>query len=367
MKSLAQQTRMWHRVLARDATADGEFVYAVRTTGIYCRPSCPSRRPKRESVEFYPAPAAAERAGFRSCKRCAPHQPDRQRAAMLAACRYIDAHCDERLTLATLARRIGASPFHLQRVFKSIVGVSPREYQEARRIARFKSGVSNGGTVSGATFDAGFGSSSRLYEKSARHLGMTPAHYRSKGAGLDLAFTTFRSPLGAVLLAATTRGICSVSLGANAAQLEGALRAEFSAAAVRRDDDGLRGYTRRIARYLAGGKSDFDLPLDIRATAFQRRVWKILQSIPYGTTRSYSDIARRAGKPSAVRAVARAIATNPVALLIPCHRAIRKNGDLAGYRWGIERKAALLAQESAPNPQRIKNRVKPPLNADERG
>jgi AraC family transcriptional regulator of adaptative response/methylated-DNA-[protein]-cysteine methyltransferase len=345
MNSAAEQIRKWRSVLERDARADGAFVYAVRTTGVYCRPSCPSRRPKPESVEFFAAPAAAERAGYRACKRCEPHRLDRQRAAALAACRYIDAHGDERLTLKTLSGRVGLSPFHLQRLFKKIVGVSPREYQETRRIARFKSGVSNGSNVTAATFDAGFGSSSRLYEKSARHLGMTPARYRSKGAGLDIAFTTFRSPLGAVLLAATARGVCSVSLGASATQLEGALRVEFSAAAVRRDDDGLRGYTRRIARYLAGGKSDFDLPLDIRATAFQRRVWKILQSIPYGTTRSYSEIARRSGKPSAVRAVARAIATNPVALLIPCHRAIRKNGDLAGYRWGVERKAALLAQE----------------------
>ncbi len=268
---------------------------------------------------------------------------------MLAACRYIDAHCDERLTLKTLGRRVGASPFHLQRVFKSIVGVSPREYQEARRIARFKSGVSNGGTVSSATYDAGFSSSSRLYEKSAQ-LGMTPARYRNKGAGLEIAFTTFGSPLGAVLVAATGRGVCSVSLGANAARLAAALRAEFSAATLVRDDKRLLRYARRIARYLAGGKPDLDLPLDIRATAFQRKVWNLLCAIPYGTTRSYSDIARRAGAPRAVRAVARAIATNPVALLIPCHRAIRKSGELAGYRWGVARKAALLAKERAFKP-----------------
>jgi AraC family transcriptional regulator of adaptative response/methylated-DNA-[protein]-cysteine methyltransferase len=345
MNSDAKKTLMWHRVLARDAAADGKFVYAVRTTGIYCRPSCPSRRPKPDSVEFYPAPAAAERAGFRPCKRCAPHQPDRQRAAMLAACRYIDTHCDERLTLKTLGQRVGSSPFHLQRVFKSIVGVSPREYQEARRIARFKSGVSNGGTVSTATYDAGFGSSSRLYEKSAQ-LGMTPARYRSKGAGLEIAFTTFASPLGAVLVAATGRGVCSVSLGANAPRLETTLRAEFSAAVITRDDRSLRDYTRRIALHLAGRNPELDLPLDIRATAFQRKVWNLLRAIPYGTTRSYSDIARRAGAPSAVRAVAQAIAANPVALLIPCHRAIRKSGELAGYRWGVARKAALLARES---------------------
>jgi len=346
MSSDAETTLMWHRVLARDAAADGKFVYAVRTTGIYCRPSCPSRRPMFDSVEFYPAPAAAERAGFRPCKRCAPHQPDRQRAAMLAACRYIDAHCDERLTLKMLGRRVGSSPFHLQRLFKKIVGVSPREYQEARRIARFKSGVSNGGTVSGATYDAGFSSSSRLYEKSAQ-FGMTPARYRNKGAGLEIAFTTFASPLGEVLVAATGRGVCSVSLGANASRLAAALRAEFSAATLVRDDKRLLRYARRIARYLAGRNSDLDLPLDIRATAFQRKVWKLLRAIPYGTTRSYSDIARRAGTPSAARAVARAIAANPVALLIPCHRAIRKSGELAGYRWGVARKAALLAKEGA--------------------
>ena len=334
-------------MLARDVAADGKFVYAVRTTGIYCRPTCPSRRPKPESVEFYPAPRDAERAGYRPCKRCEPHQLDRQRATVFAACRYIDTHCDERLTLNSLSRQTELSPFHLQRLFKKIVGVSPREYQEAQRIARFKSRVSNGSTVAGATFDAGYGSSSRLYEKSLQHLGMTPARYRSKGLGLNITYTTFASPLGQVLLAVTERGICKVSLGAGVPQLEAELRAEYSAAITKRDDTRLRDYSRRITRYLAGGNPDLDLPLDVRATAFQRKVWNILKSIPYGATRSYSDIARRVGKPSAVRAVGRAIATNPVALLIPCHRAIRKSGELAGYRWGVARKAALLAQESS--------------------
>lgn len=268
----------------------------------------------------------------------------RQQDKVLAACHYLAAHCDERVTLAALGRHANLSPFHLQRLFKAIVGVSPREYQETQRIARFKHRAGNGGTVTQAMLEAGFGSTSRLYEKSAQ-LGMTPARYRNKGAGVEVGFTTFRSRLGAVLVAATVRGVCAVSLGARAGELVAALRAEFSAAVVRRDDPGLSTYARTVARYLAGDNTIPALPLDVRATAFQRKVWKLLQTIPYGQTRTYSEIAQRAGKPAAVRAVARAIATNPVALLIPCHRAIRKNGELAGYRWGIERKAALLKQE----------------------
>lgn len=348
------QARKWRSVLARDARADGKFVYAVRTTGIYCKPTCPSRRPRPESVEFYSAPRDAERAGYRPCKRCEPHRPDRQHAAVLAACRYIDAHHDERLTLKALSRASKMSSFHLQRLFKRIVGVSPREYQETRRLARFKCSVGNGAPIAGAMFDSGFGSSSRLYEKSEQ-LGMTPARYRSKGAGLTISFTTFASPHGQVLLAVTGRGVCKISLGANAGRLEAELRAEFSAAVVERDDKLLLGHTRLITRYLAGGNPSLDMPLDVRATAFQRTVWNILKAIPYGATRSYSEIAQRAGKPRAVRAVARAIATNSVALLIPCHRVIGKNGELAGYRWGVERKAALLAQERSGKITRAKN------------
>ncbi|MCX7137639.1 MAG: methylated-DNA--[protein]-cysteine S-methyltransferase [Proteobacteria bacterium] len=261
----------------------------------------------------------------------------RHQQRVLATCQYLAAHCDERVTLAALGRRVNLSPFHLQRLFKEVVGVSPREYQEAQRIARFKEHVGNGRTITEAMLDAGFGSTSRLYE--------TPARDRNKGAGVAIGFTTFRSNLGAVLGAATARGICAVSLGARAGDLVAALRAEFSAAVVKRDDQGLRDYVKAIAAYLAGDNTDLALPLDIRATAFQRKVWKLLQTIPYGETRSYSELARKTGNPNAVRAVARAIATNPVALLIPCHRAIRKGGELAGYRWGIERKAALLKRE----------------------
>ena len=270
----------------------------------------------------------------------------RHQAKVIAACRYLSAHCEERITLAMLGQRVSLSPFHLQRLFRNIVGVSPREFQEAQRVERFKLQLGNGRTITEAMLESGFGSTSRLYEKSA-HFGMTPARYRNKGEGVAIGFTTFRSALGAVLIAATARGVCAVSLGVRAADIVASLRAEFSAAAVQRDNRGLRAYAQAVAAFLAGANKSIELPLDIRATAFQRKVWKLLQAIPYGETRTYGEIAQRAGKPRAVRAVARAIATNPVALLIPCHRAIRKSGALAGYRWGIERKAALLAQERA--------------------
>jgi AraC family transcriptional regulator of adaptative response/methylated-DNA-[protein]-cysteine methyltransferase len=271
-------------------------------------------------------------------------ETDGQRSIVIAVCKYIAAHAAQSLTLAQLGARAGMSPFQLQRLFKRLIGVSPREYQEARRLDAFKRHARNGGTLADATFAAGFGSSSRLYEKSAQ-FGMTPARYQKRGKSLEIQYTTFASPLGQVLIAATARGICKISLGAGARALERELRDEFSAAVCRRDERALRSYQQRLTRYLAGGNPDLALPLDIRATAFQRRVWRILRAIPYGATRSYSEIAEKAGSPTAVRAVARAIATNPVALVIPCHRAIRKNGELSGYRWGVARKRALLARE----------------------
>ena len=269
---------------------------------------------------------------------------ERQRTAVIAVCQHIAAHADKTLTLAGLGALAGMSPFHLQRRFKQIVGVSPREYQETCRLDAFKRHARSGGSLAEATFAAGFGSSSRLYEKSAQ-LGMTPARYRRRGANLEIRYTTFASPLGQVLIATTARGICKISLGASARALEQELRAEFAAADCARDERALRSHRAALTRYLAGGKRDLVLPLDVRATAFQRKVWKILRGIPYGETRSYSEIAAKAGAPAAVRAVARAIATNPVALVIPCHRAVRKNGELAGYRWGVARKRALLARE----------------------
>jgi AraC family transcriptional regulator of adaptative response/methylated-DNA-[protein]-cysteine methyltransferase len=268
-----------------------------------------------------------------------------ERDAIVALCKHIAAHAGDTLTLAALGKLAGLSPFHLQRRFKKIVGVSPREYQEACRLDAFKRHARQHASLAEATYAAGFGSSSRLYEKSAQ-LGMTPARYRRGGADLDIRFTTFASPLGQVLIAATARGLCKISLGASARALERELRGEFAAARCTRDERALRTYQKTLSRYLAGGNPDLALPLDIRATAFQRKVWKILRAIPYGETRSYSEIAVKAGAPSSVRAVARAIATNPVALVVPCHRAVRKNGELAGYRWGVERKRALLAREA---------------------
>jgi AraC family transcriptional regulator of adaptative response/methylated-DNA-[protein]-cysteine methyltransferase len=268
-----------------------------------------------------------------------------EHAAVVAVCKHIAAHAEETLTLAALGKFAGLSPFHLQRRFKQIVGVSPREYQEACRLDAFKRHARGSSSVADAGFAAGFGSSSRLYEKSPQ-LGMTPARYKKRGVDLEIRYTTFTSPLGEVLIAATARGVCKISLGANTRALERELRAEFAAASFARDDRALQPHQKSLARYLAGGNPVLDLPLDVRATAFQRKVWNILRKIPYGETRSYSEIAVNAGAPAAVRAVARAIATNPVALVVPCHRAIRKNGELAGYRWGIERKRALLAQEA---------------------
>ena len=267
------------------------------------------------------------------------------RDPVIIVCEHIAAHADEALTLAALGKLAGLSPFHLQRRFKKITGVSPREYQEACRLDAFKRHARRHATLADATYAAGFGSSSRLYEKSAQ-LGMTPAHYRRGGAGLEIRFTVFASPLGRVLIAATPRGICKISLGAQASALEQELRNEFAAARCTRDAHALRAHQAALSRYLAGDNADLALPLDIRATAFQRKVWNILRKIPHGETRSYSEIAASAGSPSSVRAVARAIANNPVALVVPCHRAVRKNGELAGYRWGIERKRALLAQEA---------------------
>lgn len=336
----------WQQVVARDARQDGRFVFAVRTTGIYCRPSCPSRRPRRDSVEFFPNPNEAERAGYRACLRCKPTEVSSQARYIAHARRILDS-AEGVVTLPQLSKQVGLSPFHLQRLFKRATGLSPREYQSARRMQRVKHGLRKGDDVTTALYDAGFGSSSRLYEKAPKNLGMTPGEYKRGGAGAIITFAIAPSPLGRLLVAATERGLCAVRFGDNAGDLERDLREEFHAAELHRDEAAMQQYLEPLLAMIRGENTIIDLPVDVRATAFQTKVWEKLRQIPRGETRSYSDIAREIGNPAAVRAVARACASNPVALAIPCHRVVRSDGDESGYRWGVERKRKLLRQERA--------------------
>ena len=338
----------WRIVLARDRRFDGTFVYAVASTGIYCKPSCPSRRPRVDNVEFYAVPEAAERAGFRACRRCKPgdvHARDPRVELVRRACRHLEQYPASADTLPTLAKRVQTTAPRLIRAFRDILGVSPRQYRDAKRLALFKTALKRRSTVSPALYEAGFSSPSRVYERADRDLGMTPATYQRGGAGLEVRFTVVASSLGRLLVAGTARGICQVKLGDAAGPLEAELREEYTDADLRRDDGPLAGWTAAIVRHLEGQEPHLDLPTDVRATAFQRRVWDALKKIPCGETRSYSQLARAVGNPKATRAVARACATNPVAIVVPCHRVIREDGALGGYRWGVERKERLLNAE----------------------
>lgn len=337
----------WHAVIDRDKSYNGRFVFAVRSTGVFCRPSCPARRPRRENVTFFDLPRDAEAAGFRACLRCRPldsGSPEEQAKLVEQACRIIEAS-PERLSLDALGKEVGVSPFHLQRTFKRLMGISPRQYGEAHRSSRLKKGLQGGDSVTGAMYDAGYGSSSRLYESAHDVLGMTPSRYRRGGEGMKIAYTTLQSRLGRLLVAATERGICAVSLGDSDEQLLFELGGEYPGAEIHRDDPGLGTWASAVLEYVDGTQTSADLPLDLAATAFQHRVWEELRTIPYGSTRSYGEIARSIGEPGAARAVAQACASNRVALLIPCHRVVREGGAPGGYRWGIERKRALLRQE----------------------
>jgi AraC family transcriptional regulator, regulatory protein of adaptative response / methylated-DNA-[protein]-cysteine methyltransferase len=338
----------WQAVLAKNASCDGVFVYAVRSTGVYCRPSCPARRPRREQVLFFSLAQAAEQAGFRPCLRCHPQNAttgNPQAELVEHVCYYIDANLENPLTLATLGEQVNINPHHLQRVFKRIMGITPRQYTEARRLSWLKAQLKEGQAVTTALYETGYGSSSRLYEQASTRLGMTPATYRRGGKGMQISYTIVDCPLGRLLVASTERGLCAVSLGNSDAELVTALLGEYPAAEFRCDDINLSLLVSSLLDHLNSKQIDLNLPLDLQATAFQWRVWEELRAIPYGSTRSYSEIARAIGHPKAVRAVARACATNPVAIAIPCHRGVREDTNLGGYRWGIERKQALLKRE----------------------
>jgi len=354
----------WRAVQSRDRRADGDFVYAVRSTGIYCRPSCPARRPRRQQVVFFPLAQAAERQGFRPCRRCHPRTTalrDPLIAVVSRLCRTIEARITEQtdtpnasssqssgsLTLAALAASAKLSPYQLERAFRKIMGISPRQYADSQRIRNLKSRLHKGDNVTTALYDAGFGSSSRLYERAPSHLGMTPATYGRGGAGMKIQYSIVDSPLGRMLVATTDRGISALYLGESDGTLEKALRKEYPRADIRRDRADVHRWFEKILAHLRGKEPHLDLPTDVRATAFQRRVWEELRRIPRGATKTYAEVARAIGKPSAVRAVARACATNPVSVVVPCHRVVRQDGNLAGYRWGLDRKRALLEQELA--------------------
>jgi AraC family transcriptional regulator, regulatory protein of adaptative response / methylated-DNA-[protein]-cysteine methyltransferase len=338
----------WRAVQSRDASNDGEFVYAVRSTGIYCRPSCPARRPRPENVSFFADPAAAERAGFRACRRCRPRADVTTGEELVArATAWLDDHIEERVTLPRLATALGVSPGHLQRTFTRVSGASPRAYAAARRLELAKSHLRDGGDVTSALHAAGYGSSSRFYEQARNSLGMTPTSYRKGGEGVIMHFTTADSPVGRVLVAATKRGICAISIGEDDASLESSLTAEYPRATIERDDESLRSHLDSVLNHLSNRTSVAMLPLDIGGTPFQRRVWQALQAIPAGEQRTYAEVAAAVGNPKAARAVAGACAANPAALVIPCHRVVRGDGDIGGYRWGVKRKQALLASEKS--------------------
>ncbi len=335
-------------ISSRDMRMDGRFVYGVRSTGIYCRPSCPSRRPRPSQVLIFAVPEAAEQGGFRPCLRCHPRQGPRSSQSRLIrrVCSEIQASTDRSASLRRLAAVTGLSPHYLQRVFRQAMGITPRQYADSIRVASLKSDLRKGNDVTTALYQAGYGSASRIYERSDAQLGMTPGIYRQGGRGMKISYVISDCSLGRVLVAATQRGISAVSLGENDESLTAALGEEYPHAEIQRGSGEHSRWVRAIVRHLAGSDPHLDLPTDVVATAFQRRVWEALRAIPIGATRTYSEVARAIGQPSATRAVARACATNPTAIVVPCHRVVRTDGSLGGYRWGLRRKELLLARES---------------------
>ena len=337
--------RYWRATQARDPRADGTFVLAVRSTRIYCRPSCPARRPMRRNVTFFRTREEAERQGYRPCLRCRPNEIPGSVALVQGAADVLAEPSEENVSLRQLARTLGATQSTLRRAFLQVTGLKPRELAEALRLKRFKTLMRAGRSITDALYETGYGSSSRVYERSNAQLGMTPATYRKGGLGMKLGYTIAKSALGKVLVAATERGVSAVYLGDEESKLVAELRAEYPRAEIAAAANGFERWVKEVMQRIEGRPPHIELPLDLQATAFQRRVWKELQRIPRGRTRTYSHVARSLGKPKAVRAVARACATNPVSIVVPCHRVIRQDGVLAGYRWGLSRKEQLLASE----------------------
>jgi AraC family transcriptional regulator, regulatory protein of adaptative response / methylated-DNA-[protein]-cysteine methyltransferase len=343
----ADDASRWRAVRVRDPAAENAFYYSVRTTGVYCRPSCPSRLANRANVHFHATRGDAERAGFRPCRRCRPDEPrlaERQRDAVTRACRLIESATDLP-TLPELAAAVSMSPHHFHRLFKTLTGVTPKAYAAAHRARRVRGELRNGKSVTESIYGAGFNSSGRFYESTARQLGMTPTSFRGGGAGVSIRFAVGQSSLGRVLVAATEKGVCAVFLGDDPDALARELRDRFPKALIRPADEPFNRWVTRVVRLVEYPAAGLDLPLDIRGTAFQIRVWEALRRIPAGKTASYTEVARWIGRPTAARAVAAACAANPVAIAIPCHRVVRTDESLSGYRWGVKRKAELLKRE----------------------
>ena len=348
MSAFANDDARWTAVASRDRRADGEFYYSVATTGVYCRPSCAARRPRRENVRFHPTPAAAERAGFRPCKRCRPdgRGPAAEHAEAVAkACRLIE-EAETLPDLDALAAVAGLSRFHFHRVFKAQTGVTPKAYAAQRRAQRVRVELAGDGTVTQAIYGAGFNSNGRFYAASAGMLGMTPKRFRAGGPGASIRFAVGQCALGAILVAATDKGVAAILLGDDPAKLVEELQDRFPKADLVGGDRAFETLVAKVVGFVEEPSLGLDLPLDVRGTAFQQRVWRALREIPAGETTTYSDLARKIGRPRAVRAVGQACAANPVAVAIPCHRVVRNDGGLSGYRWGIERKRDLLAREA---------------------
>ncbi len=338
----------WKSVVARDSNADGTFYYSVKTTGVYCRPSCAARLPRRENVRFFSSRAEAEGAGFRPCKRCKPDQPresERNAEKVAAVCRLIQTS-EEPLSLRKLSETAGMSTYHFHRVFKSITGLTPKAFAAEDRAARMRTNLNSGGSITSAIYDAGYNSNARFYERSDRELGMTPTAYRDGGKGAAIRFSVGECSLGSILVAASDRGVCAILLGGDAESLVRDLQDRFPKANLIGGDPAFDLFVSKVVGFVEAPEMGLDLPLDIRGTAFQQRVWRALQQIPVGSTVTYTDIANRIGTPRSARAVAQACGANPLAVVIPCHRVVRSDGDLSGYRWGIERKSALLQRES---------------------